>query len=81
MKKISDLPPYCSMKEVMGDSEITMEDKERLFIDWVLNAVKGQVVQSTIHYDGEDIDEWAIPISLFPHIRKDVFEAMGLKGE
>jgi RAB protein geranylgeranyltransferase component A len=81
LKKISDLPPYTSMKEVMDDPNISMEEKERVFIKWVLFNAQGQNVAVTSHYEGEDIEERAVPTNMFEFIEKDLLEVLELKPE
>jgi len=45
-------------------------------IDWVLNYVEGAGIPSTVHYNGiqgnEDVDEWAVPLSLIPTLRREM---------
>ena len=78
MKK---LPPYTTMKEIMENPDIPLEEKERAFLKWVLFNAQGQNVAATTHYDGEDINERVVPVNMFKFIEKDLLEALDLKSE
>jgi hypothetical protein len=45
-------------------------------IDWVLNHVEGYGLMSTVHYTGEDVEEWATPKSLLHFVAKELKEVI-----
>ena len=72
---------YTTMKEVMENPHIPLEEKERAFLKWILFNAQGQNVAATTHYEGEDIDERVVPVNMFESIEKDLLEALDLKSE
>jgi len=46
-------------------------------IEWVVKYVEGMGVPSTVHYtelmgEPNDIEEWAVPLSILPQVIKDL---------
>jgi len=81
MKSVDDLPPYTTIEELIEDPDISIKDKERAFLKWVFHQFTGFGLPATVHYNGEDIEEKAVPLSYFPQLHKDLLGAFNLKEE
>jgi len=68
------------MKEVETSQKLTEEiqkqEHAKKLVLWVIHHIAGQGVPSTIHYEGEDVEEWAVPISHLPQVEKELMESL-----
>ena len=65
-----------TIREFLNDPTKPQSEKERILVNWVFKHLAGQGINSTVHYDGEDLEEWAIPLSHLEQVRKEIFEGM-----
>jgi hypothetical protein len=71
---------YQTVREYLTDPSHTQPEKEKMLVEWIFNYIKGMGTDSTVHYSCGDVDEWAVPLSLLDHIKKEIFEGMEWKS-
>ena len=69
-----------TLDEVAAGTQLTEKQKDERLIKWAIRHVSGMGGPSTVHYNGfgviEDVEEWAVPLSLLPQIEKELLDSL-----